>query len=788
MRAIHRKLFRDLWKIKGQVVAIAAVIGVGVMMFIAYLSTFDSLRATQAAFYERYRFGDVFAAAKRAPNHLAARIAEIPGVGEVATRVVADVTLDVEGMNEPVTGRLISVPEVRAPMINDLALLEGRYLEPDRADEVIVIEGFALAHDLEPGDSVTAVINGRRRELRIVGIALCPEYVYVIRPGEMMPDESRFGVFWMGYRALSTAMDIEGGFNDVSLRLLPEVPTDEVIDRLDRLLEPYGGLGAIPRDLQISTWYLDKELEQLQGFGFFIPAIFLGVAAFLLNVVLTRVVSVQREQIAALKALGYGNWEIGWHYTLWSLTVAWLGGGLGLVGGRFLGMAMIGLYNDYFRFPFLEHQLSAQVIASALGIALGAAVFGAVGSVRHAVSLPPAEAMRPEPPARYRQSLLERLGLQRWLSPPARMVLRNLSKRPLRTLASVTGIAFSCGLLIIGFFFHDAIDELTNLQFSMVQRQDITVTFVEPRGSAALYEVERLPGVTYAEPSRTVPVRLRAGHRSRQTSITGLVAGPELHRVVNTDYQVEELPADGLLLTGKLAEVMGIERGDTVILEVLEGRRPVRHVVVTDLVDEYMGMSAYMEATALSRLMREGGVLSGAYLQVDPAVAEVLYGRLKALPVVAGVALKEAAISAFDEQMDEMMGVFIFFNILFASVIAVGVVYNAARIALSERSHELASMRVLGFTRAEISSILLGELATVSLLAIPLGLLIGYGLAGMLVMGFDTELYRFPLVVTPRSYAIAALIVLMAATLSGLVVRRRLDRLDLIEVLKNRTV
>lgn len=786
MRAIHRKLLRDLWHIKGQVFAIAAVISVGVMMFITYFSTFVSLERTRDAYYDRYRMADVFASAKRAPNTLAGRIAEIPGVAGVRTRVVADVTLDVEGTTEPITGRLLSIPDVRRPMINDITLLDGRYLEPGRRDEVLISEGFALAHEMGPGDTVAAVINGRRRDLEVVGIALSPEYVYTIRPGDLMPDDARFGIVWMAHKPLSTAFDMEGGFNDVVLRLMPGAQVDDVIARLDDLLEPYGGLGAMPRDLQISAWYLQNELDQLKNFGMITPTIFLIVAAFLLNVVLTRIVSVQREQIAALKALGYANREIGLHYAYWSLLIAVSGSLVGIFLGRLLGRGMIGMYNDYFRFPFLAYQLSPDVVSAALGFSVFAAVAGAFSAVRAAVKLPPAEAMRPEPPAKFRTTFLERLGLGKLLAPPTRMVIRNLEKRPFRTLASIAGVAASGGLLVIGLFFLDAIDVLLDAQFHVAQRQDVTISFVEPRSPAALHEVHRLPGVLHAEPLRAVPVRLRAGHRSRQTAITGIEGDARLQRVVGSDLRARELPPDGLLMSEVLAKILAIERGDEVVLEVLEGKRPVRKVVVADLVDEFMGTQIYMDIDALRDLMREGGVLSGAYLQVDPREEDVLYERLKHLPAVAGVALKSAALDAFNQQMDETMGIFIFFNILFASIITVGVVYNAARIALSERSRELASLRVLGFSRAEISSILLGELATVTLLALPVGMLAGYGMAALMVSSFDNELFRFPLVVSSRTYAASMLVILLSATFSGLLVRRKLDHLDLVEVLKTR--
>jgi putative ABC transport system permease protein len=503
-------------------------------------------------------------------------------------------------------------------------------------------------------------------------------------------------------------------------------------------------------------------------------------------VVLRRIITVQREQIAALKALGYTNVEIGWHYTQWSLFISAIGWTLGLWGGRAMGRAMIGMYNDYFRFPFLEYRLTLDVVMGAAAISLLAALLGALGAVRQAVRLPPAEAMRPEPPATYSLTLIERIGLQRFLPQTARIILRNLQRHPLRTAASVVGIGFSGGLLIMGLFFMDSIDLLMDLQFNTIQRQDLTISFVEPRSARAFHEIARLPGVIDTEPARNLAVRIRAGHHSRQTAIMGIVDSPRLQRVVDTSYRPRALPPTGLMISRKLAEILDVRPGSTLTVEVLEGSRPVRQLVLCGVVDEYMGTSAYMQIDALRRLMREARSLSGAYLSVDPLQAEALYTRLKLIPAVAGVALKSAALDEFKRQMDEMMGVFIFFNILFAVVITVGVIYNVARIALSERQHELASLRVLGFTRAEISAILLGELAVLALLGVPLGLGLGYGLAAMMVAAFDSELYRFPLAISAQSYAVAALVMLLTASVSGLLVRRRLDHLDLVEVLKGR--
>ncbi|HVG11092.1 MAG TPA: ABC transporter permease, partial [Thermoanaerobaculia bacterium] len=780
--AIDRKLLRDLWRIKGQAVAIACVIGSGICMFVMYRSTFDSLSITLSTYYGEQRFAEVFASAKRAPESLAPRIAAIPGVARMETRVVAGVTLDMPGMDEPAMGRLISVPAGGRPRLNDVFLRRGRWIAPGRPDEVVASESCARAHGLEPGGSRTAVRNGTRRKLRVVGVGLTPEYIYAIRPGDLMPDPKRFGILWMERKALAAAFDLEGSFNDVALTLVPGASDKEVIARLDHLLEPYGGLGAVPRSLQISHWFLSNELEQLRNMGNTLPLLFLLIAAFLLNVVLARIVAVQREQIAALKANGYSNRTLGLHYAKLGLIVAAVGSLIGTVAGAWLGVEVTKLYTETFQFPVLRYDLAPSRVLQAVAVALAAALAGVLATVRRVAALPPAEAMRPEAPADYRETLLERLGLRRFLSAPSRMILRNMSRRPVRTLVAVGGIAAGCSLVIMGRSLGDAVEVLMSDQFSVIERQDATVTFTEPASVQALHELSRLPGVAYAEPFRSVSARVRHGHLSRQIAIQGLIAEPRLNRVVDTRHNVVQLPEEGIVLSVSLADLLDAGPGDELIVEVLEGARPVRRMRVVQVVDQYMGTFAYLRIDAVHRLM-DGQSISGAYLQVEPSRADELYRRLKETPRVAAVGRKAAAVQSFQESIAKNLGVMIFFFTLFATIIAFGVVYNSARISLSERSRELASLRVLGFRRSEISYIFLGELTIVTLLSLPVGFALGWALASLTLQSFSTELYRFPTVMTRQAFAAAGLTVVFASLVSGLAVRRQLDRLDLIAVL-----
>ena len=786
MRALTKKLWRDLRHLRGQAVAIALVIAAGVAIYVVMESTLVSLDLTQRTYYERYRFADVFASAKRAPLSLSPEIAAIPGVAQIETRVVADVLLDVPGLIEPAVGRLVGIPAPRRTMLCDVFLRQGRYIEAGRPDEVLLSETFAKLHGLLPGSVLPAILHGRRRNLRVVGLALSPEYVYNVRPGELMPDEKRFGIVWMERRALAAAYEMEGGFNDVVLRLARGASAPEVIARLDRLLEPWGGRGAIPRSLQTSHWYLENELSQLRSSGRVLPVVFLGVAAFLLNVVLTRIVALERGQIAALKALGYTNREVATHYLALALLIAALGGAIGVAFGAWLGRGMTRLYTEFYHFPILEYRLAVKVAVQGTVIGLVAAGLGALGAVRGAARLPPAEALRPEPPARYRESLLERAGVKRLLSEPARMIVRNITRRPVRASLSILGIALGAAMLVVGTFSLDAMRRIVDVQFGLAQRYDAMVTFLEPTSPRAFYEVERLPGVREVEAFRSVPVKLRFRHRSRQAAVLGLPAAPRLNRILDSKTRPVTLPPQGLVLSRTVADILGADRGDVVILEVLEGARPVLHVPVADVVDEYIGTNVYAEIGALRRLMREGETLSGAFLAVDRAAEPALYRRVKRSPRVAGVLLKRATVESFEKTIARNFTIITTVNMLFAAVIAFGVVYNTARISLSERSRELATLRVIGFRRAEISYILLGELAALVALAIPVGLLLGYVMSAAILELFQTELYRIPFVIAPRTFARAGFVTVVSAAISAAAVRRRLDRLDLVAVLKTR--
>ena len=785
LSTLDRKWLRELWHMRGQALAIALVIASGVATYILSRSTIDSLSYTQADFYRSTRFAEVFAGLKRAPLALGARIREIPGVAQADLRVAAPVNLDVPGFADPVSGLLLTLPEsTEAP--NQLYLRAGRLPQPDEDAAVAVNESFAEAQGLKPGSRLAATINGRLKQLTVTGVVLSPEYVYLIRPGDFFPDYKRYGILWMNRRPLSAAYGMDGAFNDVALTLAPGASLPAVIARLDGVLAPWGGAGAIGRDDQTSHHYLSEEIKQLRTQATIVPVIFLSVAAFLLNVVLARLILQQRMSMAILKAFGYGNGAIALHYLKLVTGIVIVGGLIGVAAGAWLAHGLAGIYAEFFRYPYMHFVLRPAVALAAVGVSALAAYAGTLNSVLRAARQPPAQALHPEAPPVFSESLLERAGIKRFLSQGGRMILRNVSRRPVKSALTLTGVAFSCAIVTMGGLFNDAVNYMVDVQFNRSQHADLIVTFTDAVSTRAVSELAGLPGVTMAEPLRGVPVRLRSGYRTYRTALQAYAPGGRLMDLLDTELRPIRLPPSGVLLTDFLARRLGVAPGDGVTAEVLEGSRPVLDLKVAGVVREYAGMNAYLSLDALNRALPDDRGISGMLLEVEPARQADVYRMLRERPRVAGITIRAVAMKSFHELMAENILIYAAVMLVLAATIAVGVVYNSTRVALSERAFELATLRVLGLTHREIAYILLGETGLLTLLAIPIGFLIGWGFSAYIAYSLASTLYRVPVVIEPPTLGRAALVILLAAVVSSVYVYHRLGRLDLVAVLKTR--
>lgn len=784
MKALHRKLLRDFVTLKGQITAIAVVIAAGVMTLILSLTNLDTLRLTQQRFYDEYQFGEVFADLKRAPDSLINRLREVPEVDQVETRVRAPVRLEVPGFDDPVRGEVVSIPDGSQPLLNRLYVREGRLPISGRSDEVAISEAFAEAHNLHPGDRLQGIIRGNLEGLTISGIVLSPEFVYQVGPSDILPDYERYAVLWMNRRALASAFAMDGAFNNAVFTVQTGVEDERVIEAVDRILNQYGGLGAYAREDQVSHRFLSDELDQLQVMATVLPTIFLGVATFLLHVLMGRIIRTQREQIAVIKAFGYRNGEIAVHYGQLTGLIVLVGSVAGVVLGAWAASGLAGLYLEYYRFPELVSRVQPRNVILAVAVASGAPAFGTFSAVRGAVRLPPAEAMRPPAPERYRRSLIEKTLLGRILSQPSRIILRNLLRHPLKASLSVVGIGLSGALLLIGGYQFSAVDHMIDTQYRRVLGMDLDIALTEPTSESAAGVLRHVPGVVYVEGYRSVPVRLVKGVREYRTAILGMEARPELRRVFDRQGGAVTLPPEGLFLTAYLADYLGVAAGESLEVEVLEGHRETFDVPLAGVVDEPIGVSAYMERRALNRMMGEGPAISGAWLLRDKTEEDVLFERLWEMPRVAGIGLIAQAEGNIRDYMDETILVFMGILLLLAGSIAFAVIYNNARITLAERAHELATLRVLGFTQGEVSWILTGEIGLLTLVSIPIGWGVGTFFALILNRALATDIFRIPFIMTKEIYAFSAGGILVSSLLVGLLTIRRLRRLDMVSALK----
>jgi putative ABC transport system permease protein len=786
MSALNRKLLRDVARLKGQVLTIALVLAGGITSFIGLRGTWSSLLRARDAYYDRQRFAHVFAFLERAPESVGLRIEALDGVAAVQTRISREVLLPIEGMDRPASGRLLSLPASGEPVTNALHLRSGRFPEREREDEVVVLESFAEAHGLVPGHRIPAVINGKLRRMRVVGVALSPEFIYALRPGAIADDPARYAILWMNRTPLAAAFQLEGAFDEVSLTLQPGASEQSVLAAVDRLLAPYGGNGAVGRKDQQSNKILIGELAQLEALAGMVPMVFLGVTAFLVNMVLGRLIALQRPEIAALKAMGYTNAELRRHFAGLVAVLLVPGSAVGLAGGGYMGATVLGLYATVFRFPAVRFEMSLSLVAAAVLMSAGAALAGALIAVREAVRLPPAEAMRPPAPTVYRRSVVERLGLASLAGPSGLMILREVERRPLRTLLSSVGIAGALALVVLGRFGIDSLDSYLEGSLRREQRYDLAVSFVRPVSPRALRQLAAIPGVRRAEGTRAAPARIRFGHRTRDVALVGLPPGATLRRLLRPGSGDVSLPEEGILLTRKLGEVLGLRPGDRAEVEIREGARPVARPVVEGFVDDAVGLQIYAREDVVALLEGDLGALGSVNLSVDPLHAAAVEQRLRRLPLVIDVSDLRADIRRLRDMNASMMDIWTTISIVMGATVIFGVIYNNARIALATRSRDLASLRVLGFSQGEISSILIGGMSIELAIAIPLGLYLGHEWARLFFRSVDQEQFRWAVYVAPSTYLMAAAVGLLAAAASALWVRRNVDRLDLIGVLKTR--
>ena len=593
------------------------------------------------------------------------------------------------------------------------------------------------------------------------------------------PDDRRFGILWMSRQALEAALGFKDEFNEVSVQLDGTTPAKGVIARIETVLKPYGGIGAYTRDQQTSHAFVSSMLDQLAGVGRIVPLIFLMVAAFLTHTIMGRVIDTERQHIGILKALGISDRAIGWHYLKIALVLTALGIGLGLIVGAALGLGLTEVYTQFFHFPSLHYRQDPVISAAAGLAAAGAMIAGTYRGVRRAASLPPSVAMAPAMPPGYRKVPWEMI--HRRLSEPTRMIVRHIARWPFRAALAVVGLSLAVAIQISMLFSFDALDHMIRF-YGEAQRQDVTVFFGEPQPNAAVVAATRWPGVLKAEAYRTIPARLTFGDRSRLVNLTGLQSMATLSRLLDEKLTPVRVPSSGIALSSKLAALLQAKVGDVVTVQPVGSHEQLK-VPIMQLTEQYIGLDAYMDFVALNALVDDRSLITGIHLQIDEHQRAALYRTLKNAPGIAGVSERAVVLASFHDTMVRTLTIIVSVFVAFAGIAAFGIVYSHARIMLSERAREFATLAALGFSAREVAYILVAELAALVLLALPLGCLLGRGLGWLIAQRLDTDLYRVPLVISPDTLIVAIATVLLAALVSVWMIGRKVRKLNVLSML-----
>ncbi len=789
MSVLLKKMLRSMVRNRGQSLAVVMVILCGTSCYIALNSVYRNLLLTRDSYYAQYRFADFEIYLERAPNAALFKLEEIPGVRSVRGRIVQDVNVDIADVPQPRTGRIVSMPEPWGPVLNDVVVRSGRYFERGAQDETIVSEKFALANGIEIGDTVKVTLDGRKHPLRVVGLGLSPEYVYVIRNvAEMIPAPERFGILWVPQDFAESALNMKAACNNIVGSVDDVEAIDGILEQAGDILDIYGVFSKVHRDNQLSNNFVTNEIIGLSVNSKITPGIFLGIASLVILILLNRMVRNERTQIGLLKSYGYSNFVIGFHYLQYAIILS-LAGCLGaVVVGNVLADQMIRMYVQFYQYPVLKSHVYPEVMAQAAGIALGFSILGAQLGARRAARIHPAESMRPESPPRGYRTRIERIAwLWSRLSFTWKMIVRNVSRSKFRAGMNCVGVMISSGLLIVGFFAQDGIEYVLKFQYELSQKEDMKLNFMLERDKSALYEAARFEHVRRAEPLLQYPFELRNGWKKKDVVVTGLARDASLQLLLDDHLARVDVGDHGLVLADNIAEDLNVRAGDFVHMKPLMGRITDEvDVPVSKVVKQYLGGQGYMNIEALSRVLEEPYAMNAVLLRTDPGMAHTVNESLKDLPALASVEIREDSYRNLRNILAKNMMIMSFMLIFFAGVISFSIIYNVTTVSLAERQRELASLRVLGFTIQEVGAILYKENIVASIIGLILGIPFGLSICRFLVKAFDTDLYRFPFRVEPRTLVIATVLTIGFVAIANLAVRRKIHHLNMVEVLKER--
>ncbi|OGV19196.1 MAG: hypothetical protein A2X47_01920 [Lentisphaerae bacterium GWF2_38_69] len=731
--------------------AVVAIVAVGVGCFSGMVSVYKNLYNARESYFSKCRMADFWIELKKLPIVELEQIEKIDGISELYSRINKEIIVDLEDVKTPISGRVISLPSVPTPVINNIILKRGSYFSDSKLEEVIVSEKFSQKRNILPGTYINLIMDGIQKKLYVVGTAISSEYMFYTPPGRMAPDDDNYGVFWIKKEFADNVFNFSGACNEIVGILSPDgkknarLVTDIIKNKLDK---NYGVFLKTLHNEQESCLMMNSELQQLRIVAVLMPLIFLCVAVFVLNIQMMRTAEHQRTVIGTLKALGVSLNSISMHFIKLGIIIGLSGGIIGSCLGYFIAEGFTEMYRDLYTFPSIENGFYPELITFSILLAIFFSVLGTLRGIRRMALLSPAEAMRPGPPESCTSIALEKYKFFwskldfRW-----QMVLRSFFRNKRRTMIGIATSALGSVILLLSLGFKDSLNYLVRFQFEKVLTADCTISFRDNLNEGALREASRLPGTTYAEPGLDVPGFFYFEGSEKRGSIIGVKPDSILLKPRDSKGEKLKIPPVGLLMNNRLAEILGVKEGDTVLFKPIKGERKSLEIPIMALSESSVGMPVYADYEYINKLIGEISVLTSVRLkeaQTDKQ-KDKFYRELKKYPELSSyINLPEERVKLKRDFISKMDNV-VYGMILFAGILFFGSILNSAMISTAERTREIAAFRVIGYHSEEVGAIFLREILIINSIGTLLGLPLGYLLLMFMADAFQNEIFSIPL-------------------------------------------
>ncbi|MCX7921241.1 MAG: FtsX-like permease family protein [Clostridia bacterium] len=786
MGILNKMLFREIIKSKSQFLAAVAVIFAGISVFSASYMSYLNLKNSKDYYYEKYKFLDYYAEAKNITPEVLKQVKALDGVKEANVRISEDVGVDM-GKDKRITLRLISMPDDKKSIINDIFFTSGTYFSSKFQNSCMVNRKFAEYYRLSEGDVLKAVINLRIYELKIDGIVESPEFIYTMKSvTSISPSAENFGIVYIKESTARTILGYGNSYNQLHVLFEKNADIKATKDKIEKLLKPYGFSNGIERKDQLSHKMLIDDIEQLEEMSVMFPAIFLTVAAMIIYVMQRRLISTQRTLIGVMKAFGYTNKRILLHYILFSLLISVVGSVLGVAVGPYISKYITAMYTRIYSIPVLDFKFYWDILFTGVLLSMSFCLIAGYSSAKRILSIQPAEAMRSERPTSGKRIFLERIKLI-WgsLNFGWKMSIRNIFRSRQRSIFTILGFIFTIMLFMISIFFIDSIDNILVQHFYKFQQQDYKIVFSKPASYYDALELSKVKGVRRSEPIMEIPVEIKKGWNKKNTLLVGLVDDNSFYNLIDENQRPIQLPNDGMLMAKSIADRLMVKAGDTVTVRFFAGTVKEKDVKVAGIVKQYTGFSCFMSLKQEGSLLEEGNFATGALIKADKGMYSAVKEELFKIPGVEVLENRLNDYKAFTKFL-ELTYMFIALMVLFASIMGFAIIFNTTVINITERRREFASLKVLGYTRGEVENVILRENLLLGFIALLPGALVGRLMCGMLGKMFVNDLFVLDVLVYPRTYIMAFASIFVFIICAQMANRNSISGLDMVEVLKNR--